>query len=252
MVEQAQTSKIFYPFRKGSEAEGRMLEDLALFTELDLDIYRLSISWSRLFPKGDEETPDEAGINYYDSIFQELKKQKIKIFLTINHYALPLNLVTEQGGWKNRKTIGNYLKLVTVIFNHWGELIDYYLPFNEINAGYFSPYNGIGLLKPEEELYAYNDIFLSLHHQFLASAQAIALGKKMKVKGQFGAMISCFCYYPLTPKPEDNLQLVLDEQINQWFCMDVLARGEYPYYMNNFFSEHGVDFTISEADRANF
>ncbi|MDA3973360.1 glycoside hydrolase family 1 protein [Enterococcus thailandicus] len=249
-VEQAMTeNQFFYPFRKGSSGEERMAEDLALLSELGLDVYRLSISWSRLFPNGDEEIPNEDGIKYYDNIFQELTKQKIKIFLTINHYALPLHLVTEQGGWKNRKTIDSYLRLVTVIFSHWGELIDYYLPFNEINAGYFSPYNGTGLLKPEDDAYAYNDIFLSLHHQFIASAQAIALGKKMKVKGQFGAMISCFCYYPLTPKPEDNLQLVLDEQINQWFCMDVLARGEYPYYMDKFFLEHNVDFEISEADR---
>ena len=50
----------------------------------------------------------------------------------------------------------------------------------------------------------------------------------MDIPGIFGSMVSCFCYYPLTPKPEDNLKLVKEEQINQWFCSDVLMQGEYP------------------------
>ncbi|MDT2809045.1 glycoside hydrolase family 1 protein [Enterococcus asini] len=238
----------YYPFRKGSMGYEHWEEDIALLGDLGLDVYRLSISWTRIFPKGNDEFPSEAGLQYYDRIFHSLKNQGIKIFLTMNHYAVPLHLVESYGGWLNRQMIDDYLRLAEIIFERWGDLIDYYLPFNEINAGYFSPYNGVGLIKNGTNPYAYQDIFLSLHHQFVASAKTIQMGREKGVKGKFGAMISCFCYYAHTSRPEDNLRLVEDEQINQWFCMDILSRGEYPYYMEPFFKKHRVDLNISEED----
>lgn len=244
---QAVPSK-FYPFRKGSLGYKYWKTDLDLLEELGIQVYRLSISWSRLFPTGKEILPEQEGIDYYDRIIKRLKKKNIKIFLTINHYALPLSLVTENGGWKNRETITYYLHLVETIFDHWGTMIDYYLPFNEINAGYFSPFNGVGVLRKNDGQYDYSEVFQALHHQFIASAKAIQLGRNKQVSGKFGCMIACFCYYPLTPRPEDNLKLVLDEQINQWFCMDVLSKGNYPYYMKSFFDEHQVDLTITDED----
>lgn len=238
----------FYPFRKGSCGYEFVEEDLELIDELGLDIYRFSLSWARLFPNGDDVQPNPEGVAYYDKIFDYLEEKKIKIFLTMNHYAVPLHIVEHYNGWKSRKTIDLYIKFAQFVFERWGNKVDYWLPFNEINAGYFSPYNGVGLIKPEDENYDYSDVFKSLHHQFVASAQTIQLAKKMGVRGQFGAMISCFCYYPLTPSPEDNLQLVKDEQINQWYCMDVLSKGYYPYYMMNFFKEKGITFEITEED----
>ncbi|MFY1066822.1 glycoside hydrolase family 1 protein [Enterococcus sp. AD013-P3] len=237
-----------YPFRRGAQGIEHTDEDLDLLEELGLQIYRLSISWSRLFPTGTEETPDPEGIAYYDHIFRRLNRAGIKIFVTMNHYALPVELVLSQGGWTNRKTILHYLRFARTVLEHWGDLVDYWLPFNEINAGYFSPFNGLGVLRKEDGSYDYNQIFRALHHQFVASAKTIQLGRQLGIKGQFGSMIACFCYYPLTPKPEDNLKLVLDEQINQWFCMDVLSKGYYPYYMKRFFAQHQVDLAETAED----
>ena len=56
-------------------------------------------------------------------------------------------------------------------------------------------------------------------------------------------------YYPLTPKPEDNLELVKDEEINQWYCMDVLSKGYYPYYAFPFFKKHNINFEITPEDK---
>ena len=127
--------------------------------------------------------------------------------------------------------------------------VDFWLPFNEINAGFFSPYNGTGLIKPSNGDYIYQDVFQALHYQFVANAKTIQLARKMGIPGIFGSMVSCFCYYPLTPKPEDNLKLVKEEQINQWFCSDVLMQGEYPYYMHSFFEKNSVDLDITAEDR---
>lgn len=237
-----------YPFRDGSKGYYHTQEDIGLLKELGMDIYRLSISWARLFPNGDELEPNEEGIRYYDEVFSAIKEAGFKVFLTMNHYAVPLHLVEKYGGWTNRKLIEFYLRYSRVVFEHWGDLIDYYLPFNEINAGYFSPFNGVALVKPEDDDYDLSDVFKSLHHQFVASAKTIELGHKM-VRGQFGAMVACFCYYPYSCNPEDNLKQTLDENTNTWFCLDVLSRGYYPSYMQRFFDERGIEFEITEEDK---
>lgn len=242
-------SKLYYPFRVGTKGYEYVEEDLNLLKELGIQIYRFSLSWARLFPKGIEEKPDMEGVQYYDQIFEFCKQNNIKIFLTMNHYAVPLYLVENYGGWTNRNMIRYYLNFANFVFERWGSYVDYWLPFNEINAGYFSPYNGTGLIKPESEGYDMQKVFESLHHQFVANAKTIQLAKKLKVSGEFGAMISCFCYYPFTPKPEDNFKLVKEEQVNQWFCSDVLMKGKYPYYMDDFFEKNKVNLNITKDDK---
>lgn len=241
-------SEKFYPFRKGTMGYEYGLQDVDLFKELGLDLYRLSISWSRLYPTGEEDAPNEKGVEYYDAIIKKLHKDGIKIFLTINHYAMPLAIVEKYRGWINKKTIDLYTKFAKFVMTKWGEYVDFWLPFNEINAGYFSPFNGVSLVKEEGKDYDYNDVFLSLHNQFVANAKTVKLGKEMNLPGKFVAMVSCFCYYPLTPSPEDNMELVKDEQVNQWYCMDILSRGKYPYYVKSFFEKHNVTFKVSEEE----
>lgn len=250
-VEEAKNCKDIgnYAFRRGVEGFSHIDEDLELIKGLGLDVYRFSISWARIFPLGDEETPNEEGLLFYDHIIQELKKANIKIFITMNHYAVPLHLVEKYGGWSNRKMVDFYFKFAKVVINRWKDDVDFWLPFNEINAGYFSPYNGVGLIKEENEKYDQSLVFQSLHHQFIASAKTIEYGKDI-CKGKFGCMVSCFCYYPLTPRPEDNFKLVHDENINQWFCSDVLTRGYYPSYMNRFFEEGNIQVKMEEGDDA--
>lgn len=237
-----------FPFRTASKGYEFWEEDIELLKELGLHVYRLSISWARLYPQGDEEVPNQEGIAYYDRIIKKLHDAGIKIFLTMNHFCYPLNLIEKYGGWTNRKLIDFYLRYAKTVFENWGEYVDFYLPFNEINAGYFSPYNGIGLIREEDTPYDQSKIFQSLHHQFVASAKVIELGHKM-VRGQFGCMAACFCYYPYSCKPEDNLKYVKDEETYQWFFLDVLSRGVYPSYMNRFFLENNIEFEVSAEDK---
>ncbi len=237
-----------YPFRQGSDGYHHIEEDIQLLKELNIDIYRFSISWARLYPNGDEEMPNQEGIRFYDHIFKKVKAAGMKIFLTMNHYAVPLYLVEHYGGWTNRKLVTFYERFARTVFEHWGQYIDYFLPFNEINAGYFSPYNGVGLVKEKDKPYNQSLVFQSLHHQFIASAKTIKIARKLSSKSQSGCMVACFCYYPLTSSPEDNLKAVRDEEINQWFAVDVLANGHYPSYMNRFFRENDIHITMGDGD----
>lgn len=237
-----------YPFQRGTMGYYHLDEDIQLLKELGIDIYRFSISWARLFPEGDEEVPNESGLAYYDRVFEAVAAAGMKTFLTLTHYAVPLNLVEKYGGWTNRRLIDLYERFARVVFERWGDRIDYYLPFNEINAGYFSPWNGVALPKPEEGVYDQSKVFQSLHNQFVASARVIRLQREIAPRSQSGCMVAAFCYYPHTMSPEDNLLKLRDEQVNQWYPVDVLANGVQPYYMDRFYREHGIEVNIEDDD----
>ncbi|UJF14686.1 glycoside hydrolase family 1 protein [Jeotgalibaca sp. MA1X17-3] len=248
-IDEAKKTKtqMYYPFRKGTQGYYHVEEDINLLKELGIDVYRLSISWARLFPTGVESEPNQAGIDYYTEVITKIKQAGMKIFLTMNHYAVPIHLVDEYGGWSSRELIDLYVHFANVVFINWGNQIDYYLPFNEINAGYFSPYNGLGILKEENADYDLSKVFQGLHNQFVASAKTIALGREL-TKAKSGCMVSVFCYYAETPNPDDNMKLIQEENINQWFCSDVLMRGYYPSYMTRFFEENKITLNIEPED----
>ena len=70
-----------------------------MFAEMGFKAFRMSIAWSRIFPKGDEEEPNEAGLKFYDDVFDELLKYGIQPVVTLSHYEMPLHLAVKYGGW---------------------------------------------------------------------------------------------------------------------------------------------------------
>ena len=99
-----------YPKRWGSDFYHHYKEDIALYTEMRFKTFRMSIAWSRIFPNGDDATPNEAGLAFYDKVFNELNKYGIEPLVTLSHYEFPIHLITEYGGWKNRKVIDFFVR----------------------------------------------------------------------------------------------------------------------------------------------
>ena len=246
-AKKCKTSSI-YPFRYGSDHYHRYKEDIALFAEMGMKIYRMSISWARIYPNGDDKEPNQEGIAFYKAIFNECHKYGIKIMVTMLHYAIPTNLVDKYDGWKNRKLIDFYLKYAKTLFENFKDDVDYWLPFNEINAGRFMCYNGIALIPESAEDYN-QTVFQCLHHQFVANALTVKLAHEMMPESQVGCMIARFCHYGATCNPKDQLALLHDEQYTNWFYTDVMARGEYPKYMDRYFSENNIQLEITEEDK---
>ena len=135
MIDQALATddEVYYPKRHASDFYHHWKEDIALFAEMGFKVYRFSISWSRVFPNGDEETPNEEGLKFYDNVIDELRKYNIEPLITISHYENPLHLSLEYGGWKNRKMIDFYLRFAKVLFERYKGKVKYWLTFNEIN-----------------------------------------------------------------------------------------------------------------------
>lgn len=242
-------SENHYPFRGGIDFYKNWRDDLELFKELGLKVFRTSINWARIYPNGDDETPNAKGIEFYRELFNECQNHGIKVFATILHYGIPVNLVTKYGGWKNRKIVYFYEKYARTLFQELGDVVDYWLPFNEINCNRFNPYNGCCIIKDQEENYN-QAIFQAGHHQFLANALAVKAGKEILPNAKIGGMIARFTTYPATCNPEDVMQTVLDENYKNYFYIDVMARGKYPSYSQRMFEELNVNIEMEKGDTA--
>ncbi len=237
-----------YPFRHGVDLYHHYKEDVELFAELGIKVFRTSISWSRIYPNGDDEKPNEEGIKFYRDLFTECQNKGIKVFATMLHYNIPINLIQKYGGWKSRKTVDFYGKYAITLFERLGDCVDYWLPFNEFNAGKFNPYNGVCLIEDCEENYN-QAIFDCLHNQFIANAKAIRACHKMLPGKMIGGMIARFTTYPATCKPEDVMQMILDDQYSNWFYLDVMTRGKYPNYIDRYFDKEGITIKWEEGDK---
>lgn len=109
-------SKKYYPKRNGNYFYHHYEEDIALFAEIGFKCFRMPIAWTRIFPRGDETEPNEAGLRFYDKVFDTLRKHNIEPIVSLSHYEMPLTLVTEYGGWPNRKIIDSYVQFAQTVF----------------------------------------------------------------------------------------------------------------------------------------
>ncbi|WP_153062686.1 family 1 glycosylhydrolase, partial [Lysinibacillus fusiformis] len=129
----------------------RYQEDIALFAEMGFKTFRMSISWPRIFPTGEESQPNEEGLAFYDKVFDELEKYGIEPLVTLSHYEIPLNLVQKYNGWADRRLVDMFVNYAETVFNRYKDKVKYWLTFNEINISVFSPYIGSGILIDEVE-----------------------------------------------------------------------------------------------------
>lgn len=240
-------SSYFFPAQQGIDFYHHYKEDIKLFAEMGFNVFRMSIAWSRIFPKGDEEEPNENGLVFYENIFQECKKYGIEPLVTITHFDCPMHLITTYGGWKNRKMISFYEKLVTVLFNRYKGLVKYWITFNEINMILHLPFMGAGLqFSPEENQTKAK--YISAHHELLASALATKIAHEVDPENKVGCMMAAGDYYPYCSLPEDVWAAKQKDRENMMF-IDVQARGYYPNYALKKFQELGIELSMSDQER---
>ncbi|MFC0022520.1 glycoside hydrolase family 1 protein [Neobacillus cucumis] len=240
-------SKYHYPNHEGIDFYHRYKEDIALFAEMGFKVYRMSIAWSRIFPRGDEETPNEEGLAFYDRVFDELHKHGIEPVVTISHYETPLHLIKEYGAWKNRKLIGFFERYVRTIFDRYKNKVKYWMTFNEINGATHFPLFGLGFSASSEEA-RLQESFQGLHHQFVASALAVKIGHEIIPGSQIGCMLVYAPVYAFDSNPENVMYALKEEQIFNYYCGDVQVRGEYPAFAKRYFEENGIKLDIQDGD----
>lgn len=245
----------YYPSHEAIDFYHHYQEDIRLFAEMGFKMYRFSINWTRIFPNGDEPLPNEAGLQFYDRVFEELAKYHIEPLVTIYHNELPYAMVEKHQGWSDCVSIDHFLKLCEVLFKRYRNTVKYWIPFNEINdlTVPLGNWNHGGILHPETIYFEKqqdepNMRFQALHHQLVANAKAVLLGKKINPEFQFGTMICHITVYPLTCDPRDVLLAQQEDQFRNCFCSDVMLKGSYPYYVKHYFTENNIEILMSGDD----
>ncbi len=230
--------KARFPKREGVDFYHRYKEDIALFAEMGFKVFRLSINWARIFPNGDDAEPNEAGLQFYDNVFDELHKYGIEPLVTLAHYETPLGLTQKYNGWASREVISCFTRYAETVFRRYQDKVKYWITFNEINMMTLSPFTGGGVVidRAENQL---QTIYQALHHQFVASALATKLLHEIIPGSQMGCMLARMESYANTCNPEDVRLNQHENQMNLYFT-DVHARGEYPKYMDRYFAENNV------------
>lgn len=233
-----------FPKREGIDFYHRYKEDIALFAEMGFKIFRISINWARIFPNGDDAEPNEAGLKFYDDVFDELHKYGIEPLVTLAHYETPLGLTQKYNGWVSREVVHCFTKYAETVFTRYKDKVKYWITFNEINMMTLSPFTGGGVVidRAENKPQA---IYQALHHQFVASALSTKLCHEIIPGARIGCMLARMESYAFTCNPEDVLKNQQENQMNLFFT-DVHARGEYPHYMERYFEEH--DIVIQKKD----
>ena len=236
----------FYPSHQAIDFYHRYKEDIALMAEMGFTVFRTSIAWSRIYPQGDELTPNAEGIAFYQEVFRECKKHNIEPLVTLCHFDVPMHLVREYGSWRNRKMVEFFTRYARTCFEAFDGLVKYWLTFNEINILLHSPFSGAGLVFEEGEDQAQVK-YQAAHHELLASALATKSAHEVNPDNQVGCMLAGGNFYPRTCKPED-VWAALEKDRENLFFIDVQARGAYPSYTRRLFAEKGITIAMEEGD----
>ena len=223
----------YYPNHEATDFFHHFKGDIALFAEMGFKCFRTSIAWTRIFPHGDELEPNEAGLQFYDDMFDELLKHGIEPVITLSHFEMPNHLVKEYGGWANRKVIDFFVRYSEVVMKRYKNKVKYWMTFNEINNQKNHEYPLFGYCcsgvvftdyeHPEEMMYQV------VHHELVASAKVVKLGHEINPDFKIGCMISFVPLYPFSCHPDD--MMYAQESMHDRFLFgDVHMRGEYPSY----------------------
>ena len=226
----------------------RYAQDIALFAEMGFKVFRFSIAWSRIFPRGDETEPNEEGLAFYDRVLDELERHGITPLITISHYETPLHLARAYNGWTDRRLIGFYERYARTLFERYGERVKYWLTFNEINSVLHEPFMSGAIATPKEKLDE-QDLYRAIHHELVASAAATKIAHEIDPGIKVGCMILAVPVYPLTPDPRDVWAAKRAERANYAFG-DIHVRGAYPGYLLRTLRDKGIELDITDADRA--
>jgi beta-glucosidase len=211
----------------------RFRDDLDLVASLNLNAYRFSLAWPRLFPDGHRR--EQRGFDHYDAVIDGLLERGVAPVVTLYHWDLPQAL-EDEGGWRARETADRFAEYATAAFDAFGDRVPYWLTINE-------PWI-VGLLGYLLGLHApgYRDDVLgevtAFHHLLLAHGRAVQAFRSSGAVGRIGLAPNLIPHYPLTDDPADaEASWASDGYVNRWF-LDPIFRGSYPDDMRERYERH--------------
>lgn len=236
----------YFPKRHGIDFYHTYKDDLALMKEMGFKAFRTSISWSRIFPNGDEQQPNEAGLKFYDDLIDEIIKDGMEPVMTMSHYDMPLHLVTEYGGFANRKVIDFFVNYAKVLLERYKGKVKYWIICNQVNLVPVVQFGSLGIYDDQaENMEAL--MYQAVHNQFVAGAKVVQLGRQIDPEAKMGTMVADGTFYPASCNPEDVV-LTMKKNRMQYYFTDVQLLGKYPQFALRYFEENGIELPIQDDD----
>lgn len=234
-------SDCYYPSHRAVDFYSRWREDIALMAEMGFKAFRMSVSWTRIFPNGDDEVPNEEGLAFYDAVFDELIAHGIEPVVTICHFDMPVHLAEEHDGWLSRHTVDAFIRLCRVLFERYQGKVRYWMTFNEVNL--LRGWDTLGVCDIDEARY-----HQALYHLFVASAKAVNLAHEIDEDNRVGMMLAAILTYAETCNPADAaLELAASRKL-KWLYADVQCRGHYPAYALRELERKGIELVSEMGD----
>lgn len=237
----------YYTYHTGNDFYNKYEEDIELFSELGINVFRMSIAWTRIFPNGDEVEPNKEGLDFYKKVFNKLKEKNITPLVTISHYEMPLELVKNFGGWRSRKIIDFFIHYSKTIIDYFKDDVDYWITFNEMNFISTIPFCAGGLIFNENETNKEEIMFQAAHYQFIANALVVDYIHSNYKNKKVGCMVNGMTSYARSSDPKDVLEEIATDR-ELFYYTDTFVRGKYPRYAKEFLKSKGVQISIEEDD----
>ena len=255
-TKQVEPGKI-YPSHEGIDFYHRYKEDIKLFAEMGFNCLRISIDWSRIYPRGDEETPNQKGIEFYQRLVDEMLCYGIEPMVTLYHFEMPVEIVRQYGSWANRKIIDLYLKFAETMFKALNNKVRYWVTFNELNhvdpmskASDMFTYLVAGI--KYSELENPKQILANIgYNMSLASVKAACLARNINADNKVGCVFGITPFYPATPHPDDVLA-AFKQTMRDFYQVDAMCFGQFPQFKINEYISNDINIDILEEDEKFF
>lgn len=242
-----------YPNHTAIDFYHRYQEDVALLAQMGLRCFRTSIAWTRIFPNGDDAQPNEAGLKFYDDLFDDLLQHGMQPVITLSHFEMPYHLVKKYGGWRSRKLIDLFVRYAEVVMQRYRGKVRYWMTFNEINnqSAFSAPqalFSNSGVLfQADDDREAV--MYQAAHYELVASAKVVQLAHQIDPDNQVGCMLAMAPVYPASAAPRDIFKAQRANQARYWFG-DVHCWGEYPQWLQAYQQQKDWHLDITADDLA--
>jgi len=200
----------------------RWPQDVQLLAQLNVNAYRFSLAWPRLFPDGRRR--EQRGFDHYDRLIDALLERGIEPVVTLYHWDLPQAL-EDDGGWRDRDTAARFADFATDCYSAFGDRVKWWLTVNEPwIVGLLGYLHGLHAPGYRDDVFGEVTVF---HHLLLAHGLAVAAYRAIG-DGRIGAAPNLAPHYPASDDPADvAASHASDGYVNRWF-LDALFRGTYP------------------------
>ncbi|XP_047325995.1 beta-glucosidase 12-like [Impatiens glandulifera] len=243
------------------DSYNRYKEDLEILDSMGMDAYRMSISWTRILPKGSlKGGKNEEGIQHYRKLFDDLEAKGKKPFVTIFHWDAPQALEDEYMGFLSPHIVKDYVDYANILFEEFGDKVKHWITFNEpyvfTIGGYVNGSMAPGRCSPWlKELNCTDgdsalEPYLVVHHILLAHAAAVNLYRtkyQEKQKGEIGITHVADGRIPFTFSVQDREATQRARDFNFGWFVDPMVHGDYPEVMRRIVGLRLPKFTKEES-----